>query len=265
MAAQDKRAEAEFSARQIGERGHSDHLDPQRREKELELLGIAQAQNQLVLDTGCGTGTYGLVLARKGNRVVGIDISSNLVKVARNRADKESLSYFPLVGDIERLPLEDESFDICVCGFILHHLPVIHQTIAEQYRVLKPGGIIGLIEPNGSNPVAKLSDAARRAFLNDMCEGMGYCSANERDYSYTTYLEALSEGGFRQIRFSSHKVARVEPKSRRSHTDSLAKKLLQSLLACRELTFFLAAKVLPQPYKWPTLYITATKPVGRRR
>ena len=265
MKKQDKRAEAEFSARQIGERGHSDHLDPQRREKELELLGIAQAQDQLVLDTGCGTGTYGLVLARKGNRVVGIDISSDLVKVARNRADKERLSYFPLMGDIEKLPLEDESFDICVCGFVLHHLPVMHRTIAELYRVLKPGGTIGLIEPNGSNPVAKLSDAARRAFLNDMCEGMGCCSANERDYPHKTYLKALSEGGFRQIRFSSHKVARVEPKSRRGHTDSLAKKLLQSLLACRELIVSLVAKVLPQPYKWPTLYITAMKPVGRRR
>lgn len=260
MKTQDKRAEIEFFARTINEGRCYDHLDPKRRERELGLLGILQAQNQLILDAGCGIGTYGLVLARKGNNVVGIDISADMVKVTKHWADKESLAYLPLAGNIERLPFKNNSFDICFCGYILHHIPNMERAVAELFRVLRPGGIISLIEPNGSNPLTKLGCAVRVLFLSRLCERVGLASKNERTYSYKHYLEVLRKGGFGDIRFSSHTVARVDPKSQRRYMGNFAERLLYFLCACREFAYLPLGKLLPQPYKWRTLYISAVKP-----
>lgn len=262
MPQQDKQAEIAFSARQIGERGHYEHLNPQRRQKELELLGIAGMQNRLILDADCETGPYGLELARNGNRVIGIDISGDLLKVAGDWAARDSLPFFSLLGDIERMPFEDESIDVCFCGFIMHHLPESRHAVAEFYRVLKPGGILALIEPNGSNPVLRLSNTFRRTFLLGTCDEMGCCSANETNYPHQHYLKALSEGGFQQITCTSHQVLRVAPRTEKRREETLARKFLQFLLESRELAFFATARLLPQPYKWPALYLTARKPTG---
>ena len=249
MKKQDKRAEIKFFTGTIDESKCYDHLDPERREKELKLLGVSQTQNQLILDAGCGVGTYGLVLARKGNKVIGLDISTDLVKVAKYWADEEELNCLPLVGDIDGLPFKSESFDICFGGFILHHLPIMERAVAELYRVLKTGGIIVLIEPNGSNPLTKLGCAIRIAFLSRLCERVGLASQNERAYPYKHYLEVLRKAGFGDIRFSSHDVARVEPKSQRGYMGNFAERLVHFLCACRNLAYFPLSKLLPQPYK----------------
>lgn len=262
MKGQDKQAELEFQSKSSEWAKSIDHLDPKRREKELELLGIAQSQHRIILDAGCGGGTYGLVLARNGNKVIGVDISQDSITAAHRFAEKEKLDFSPLKGDIERMPFRDEFFDICVCGFILHHLPGMSQTVSELYRVLKPGGIITIIEPNGSNPIAKLTCNLRLSLFKEICEKTGFASRNERAYPHKNYIKALQENGFRNIRYSSQRVPRATQKTEKRHDEKFMKKFITLLLECRELVFISAAKLLPQPYKWPTLYITTTKTTG---
>lgn len=257
---QDKKAEVEFFAKHVrDEQQQYKLLDHIRLEKEIDLLGIASLQNKLVLDAGCGIGVYGLVLASKGNKVVSIDISADSLKVARNWVAQSGLPVAPVEGDIERLPFKDGTFDICFCGFILHHLPVIKQAIAEIYRVLKPGGVVALIEPNGSNPVAKFSCTFRLYLLRRIMERIEYVSPNERAYSHKHYLDALREVGFKHISYSSHHVPEGKSTTRGRHTGGFVKQFFRLLLTYRKGAFLLCAKFLPQPYKWPTLYITGTK------
>src|SRR4051812_504064 len=65
-----------------------------------------------VLDVACGAGQTALPMARSGSHVTGVDIASNLIEEARNRARSEGLQVQFDEGDAEQLPYEDASFDI---------------------------------------------------------------------------------------------------------------------------------------------------------
>lgn len=267
MPKQDRKAEVEFSASRKQLEGRSDNqfFDPQLRRAELRLLGIGGVRDRLILDAGCGTGPYGLELAREGNKVIGVDISRDLVAVSKQWADREKLTFLPMEGNIEHLPLADGSVDICFCGFILHHLPDIQKTMNEFYRVLKPGGMVALLEPNGSNPLLKVSDGFRRTFMLKVCDDMGCCSANEKDHSHRYYQRALVGAGFKQIHCLSHHVgSTMHAERQKKHDEGAALKLLQFLLQVRQFGFFLTSVLLPQPYKYSALYVTAVKPVERK-
>lgn len=98
----------------------------------------------LWLDLGCGTGWIQEVTALKGLRrqMVGIDISEGMLRFARQKK-------IPVVlGDAGRIPFKDGSFDGVVAKGVLHHLPTTATAIAEIARVLKPGGIAVLSDPN---------------------------------------------------------------------------------------------------------------------
>jgi SAM-dependent methyltransferase len=98
----------------------------------------------LWLDLGCGTGWNYEVLRMKGHRrrLVGIDISDRMLRFA---LDKQ----LPVVmGDAEKLPFRDQSFDGILAKGVLHHLPNMESAVVEIERVLKPGGIVVLSDPN---------------------------------------------------------------------------------------------------------------------
>jgi len=112
----------------------------------------AQIQpGEAVLDVGCGTGTQALI-ARKivGERghVCGIDPSPSLLAGASHKAKHAGLSIdFQLAG-IEQIPFPDQTFDVVLSTFMLHHLPdqVKRQGVAEMARVLKAGGRLFLVD-----------------------------------------------------------------------------------------------------------------------
>lgn len=109
------------------------------------LLGDTAGQR--VLDLGCGSGENTLLLALKGARLAAIDISADLLGLARrrlhvNRAPEAEL----LVASAHDLPFEDRSFDAVLGIAILHHLDL--STVAREVaRVLKPGGRAVFKEP----------------------------------------------------------------------------------------------------------------------
>lgn len=123
------------------EKDHA-YLDSFERSELFELMGDVQGLE--VLDVGCGTGRMVENLKKFGAKVTGVDVSEKMLAIAKKRF---STSEFVL-GDIEDLPFEDESFDMVVATFVIVHLAALQRAFDEVYRVLKPGGVFLLSNIN---------------------------------------------------------------------------------------------------------------------
>jgi SAM-dependent methyltransferase len=100
--------------------------------------------DDLVLDVACGTGNLSLPAARTGAQVTGIDIAPNLVSQAKTRAAAERLSIEFEVGDAERLPYSNGSFDTVVTMFGAMFAGRPERAAAELLRVTRSGGRIAM-------------------------------------------------------------------------------------------------------------------------
>jgi SAM-dependent methyltransferase len=97
-----------------------------------------------VLDVACGTGNTAIPAARAGASVTGVDIASNLLAQARERATAEHLDIRFEEGDAEELSFPDHSFDIVLTMFGAMFAPRPERAAAELLRVCKPGGIVAM-------------------------------------------------------------------------------------------------------------------------
>lgn len=119
-------------------------------EKDL-LIKLAQPKaSEVALDVGCGTGIYSLELAKYGLDVIGIDISSKMLKQAQNKASQAKHEITFLEGDFHHLPFEDEHFDLVFTNITMEFATQPKQVVSEAMRVLKKGGrfIAGFIGKN---------------------------------------------------------------------------------------------------------------------
>jgi ubiquinone/menaquinone biosynthesis C-methylase UbiE len=94
------------------------------------------------LELGCGTGFFTLNLKLAGVIDEGhvTDLSPGMVEVARRNARGLGFEIEGRVADAERLPYDDDEFDIVIGHAVLHHIPDLAQSFREILRVLKPGG-----------------------------------------------------------------------------------------------------------------------------
>ena len=99
-----------------------------------------------VLDIATGTGDLAFEVAnqRYGAEVHGLDIANEMLEVARRRPGGENMTW--LTGDAMALPYDDNIFDAVTHGYLLRNVTDIAATLAEQYRVLKPGGMMSCLE-----------------------------------------------------------------------------------------------------------------------
>jgi len=99
-----------------------------------------------VLDLGCGTGNVGLLLARAGLRVLGVDSSEEMLSVARTKADERALgSYLQFVHqDMRELNLGSARFDaaICTCDVINHLDTGLVRVFTRAGRYVRTGGLL---------------------------------------------------------------------------------------------------------------------------
>jgi SAM-dependent methyltransferase len=102
-----------------------------------------------VLELGCGTGSFTRALAYSGADIVAIDVSPELLEIARADYSAPNVRYE--IQNASALGYPDAVFDSVVGSSILHHLE-IEEALREIYRVLKPRGTIYFTEPNMLNP-----------------------------------------------------------------------------------------------------------------
>ena len=108
----------------------------------IESIGVTPGME--VLDLGCGDGTTALPSARRGAKVLGVDIASNLVAAGNRRAKEAGLDNLRFEeGDASALDnLADESFDLVVSIFGAMFAPRPFDVAKEMVRVTRPGGRI---------------------------------------------------------------------------------------------------------------------------
>jgi ubiquinone/menaquinone biosynthesis C-methylase UbiE len=107
-------------------------------------------EGKKVLDVGCGTGRFLLRGANEAEHVIGIDLSSEMVKACKQTFffhELEKKASF-VVGDACDLPFEDNEFTIAVSTCVLFLLPEPTTAMDEMIRVLKANGIIAMLNPS---------------------------------------------------------------------------------------------------------------------
>jgi SAM-dependent methyltransferase len=149
--------QAEERALDLAERGYrfneDEYLDhaPWLRPALAQLGDVA---GRRMLDLGCGHGMAGVVLARRGAAVIGLDLSLGYLREARRRAAANGVRVDLVQAVGERLPFADASFDGIWGSAILHHLEP-RRAAVELHRVLRPGGVAVFCEPWGENPLLR--------------------------------------------------------------------------------------------------------------
>ncbi len=101
------------------------------------------------VDIGCGEGRFTRFLAKAGASVTGIDINQTALDTAEARAREEGLAIAWKKASAVSLPFESASLDIVVFSNSLHHVAPenMAQALEDAARVLKPGGILYIMEP----------------------------------------------------------------------------------------------------------------------
>ncbi len=103
---------------------------------------VSNWQGLKALDVGCGGGFSCEFMAKRGVIVSGIDQSIKCIKAAQAHADMSQLKIDYRYGFAEKLPYENNTFDIVICVDVLEHVADIQKTLLEINRVLKPGGVL---------------------------------------------------------------------------------------------------------------------------
>jgi ubiquinone/menaquinone biosynthesis C-methylase UbiE len=113
---------------------------------------IGRAEPRDLLDIGTGTGRILEVLAGQAEHALGIDQSREMLAIARVKLERAGLENARVrLGDMYQLALPDASFDAVVIHQVLHYADRPAAVIAEAARVLRPGGILVIVDfaPHG--------------------------------------------------------------------------------------------------------------------
>ena len=113
-----------------------------------------------LVEFGCGTGFYTEVLARRANSLVATDISPGMLDVAEQRVNAPNVTF--RAEDCQRTSLPDGKFDTAFIGLVIH-FTVPDRTVAEMYRILRPGGtlIVVNLDPQALNGIARIRSLTR--------------------------------------------------------------------------------------------------------
>jgi ubiquinone/menaquinone biosynthesis C-methylase UbiE len=121
----------------------------------LPLLGTAPRS---VADLGCGTGTLAGLLAEAGHGVIAVDFSRAMLTVAGAKAQAPHRALLYVQGDVGDPPLAASRYDVVLCRHVLWALPDADAALAAWTRLLRPGGMLLLIEGRWRGGVGLTAD-----------------------------------------------------------------------------------------------------------
>ena len=176
---------------------------------------VAPLRPDRVLETAAGTGivTRAVSEALPGAEIIATDINPAVVKFAARQFDSEGVTF--QAADAQRLPFDDESFDLVLCLFGIMFFPDKLRANEEARRVLRPGGryIVVTFNRLDLNPVPKAAGEAVATLFPDDPRYM-----ERGPFSYTD--AALVEDDLRSAGFENIEVETVELSSLVSAQDA---------------------------------------------
>lgn len=100
-----------------------------------------------IVDVGTGTGFVAAGLAGRVAGVIGVDNSPAMLEVAAGNLTELGIDNVALVqGELDALPLPDDSLDAAVANMVLHHAPDPTAMLTEMARVVRPGGTVAVTD-----------------------------------------------------------------------------------------------------------------------
>jgi demethylmenaquinone methyltransferase/2-methoxy-6-polyprenyl-1,4-benzoquinol methylase len=164
-----------------------------------------------LLDLGSGTGDLALAAARQSpnTSVVAADFTLEMMKVGQQRPGGNAIPWS--AADATQLPFASASFDAVISGFLMRNVADLPGALAEQHRVLKPGGRVVILDT--TRPPRNLLSPFIRIHLHVIIPALGKLIAGDSSaYTYLpdstegflaaeTLAERLGAAGFQNVRF----------------------------------------------------------------
>lgn len=147
-------------------------------------------EGDIILDLGSGAGIDAILAAKRvgeKGKVIGVDMTEEMIEKAKENAKKQGVENVEfLLGEIENLPLPDNSVDMIITNCVVNLTPDKSKTFSEAYRVLKIGGKIYLSD------IVLLGELSEEQRNNDELISGCVAGALMRD----DYLNKIKNAGF---------------------------------------------------------------------
>ena len=144
----------------------------------LEIQKYLPQRKLKILDVGCGSGFFTILLGKQGHEVLGTDLTPDMIEKSRELAKEEGVDCKFEIMDAENLDFPDETFDVVISRNLTWTLPDAGHAYEEWCRVLKKGGILLNFDANyGSSNFADTSHLPENHTHNQV--GMDMMQENE--------------------------------------------------------------------------------------
>ena len=195
-----------------------------------------------LLDFGCGPGTVTTGLARRvtPGEVVSIDVSEEILDLARSHATEQGVENVSFQqADVYALPFEDGSFDVAFGHQVLQHLADPPAALVEVGRVLRPGGIVAVRDADYGTMVHWPRDERIERFL---ALYHAVTARNGGDADAGRRIPAwLAQAGFEEPTITTSTWTFVDRDDVANWGDSWAERTTESALASQAIEYGLAS------------------------